>query len=227
MGRKGSANGTTRASGLVNGADVSDAVKESETAMFGRPKKLKKGRNRRDQSSDEDTAPLAAAKRLAATVSEEVDGATEKSSINQTRSQKRKQKKERKDIGGKGRTFHGSDDDDVLTLAALANSSADEMSEEDEKSRNKINKKSKPKKVGQVKFGFAALMGAATDEDKSENSDGDGEVDVSTASFSGLSDKRGSATNFAALLDNSDDDEKSAHEEGPRPGIRQRSLSLG
>ena len=112
MGRKGSAYGTTRASGLDNGADVSDAVKESETAMFGRPKKLKKGRNRRDQSSDEDTAPLAAAKRLAATVSEEVDGATEKSSINQTRSQKRKQKKERKDIGGKGRTFHGSDDDD-------------------------------------------------------------------------------------------------------------------
>ena len=67
MGRKGSANGASRASGLVNGVDVSDAVKESETAMFGRPKKLKKGRNRRDQSSDEDTAPLAAAKRLAAT----------------------------------------------------------------------------------------------------------------------------------------------------------------
>ena len=100
--------------------------------MFGRPKKLKKGRNRRDQSSDEDTAPLAAAKRPAATVSEEFDGATEKSFINQTRSQKRKQKKERKDIGEKGRTFRGSDDDDVLTLAALANSS-DEMSEEDEK----------------------------------------------------------------------------------------------
>ena len=100
MGRKGSANGASRASGLVNGVDVSDAVKESETAMFGRPKKLKKGRNRRDQSSDEDTAPLAAAKRLAATVSEEVDGATEKSSINQTRSQKRKQKKERKDTRG-------------------------------------------------------------------------------------------------------------------------------
>ena len=51
--------------------------------MFGRPKKLKKGRNRRDQSSTK-TRPLAAA-RLAATVSEEVDGATEKSSINQTR----------------------------------------------------------------------------------------------------------------------------------------------
>ena len=89
MGRKGSANGTSRASGLVNGPDFSDAVKESETAMFGRPKKLKKGRNRRDQSSDEDTAPLAAAKRRAATVSVEFDGATDKSFINQTRSQKR------------------------------------------------------------------------------------------------------------------------------------------
>ena len=92
MGRKGSAYGTTRASGLDNGADVSDAVKESETAMFGRPKKLKKGRNRRIETDE--MTPLATAK-AAATVSEEVDVATEKSSINQTRSQK--QTKERKE----------------------------------------------------------------------------------------------------------------------------------
>ena len=46
--------------------------------------------------------------------------------------------------------------------------------------------------------------------------------------LSGLSDKRGPATNFAALLDNSDDDEKSAHENdlgqesgnGPEPGLK-------
>ena len=48
------------------------------------------------------------------------------------------------------------------------------------------------------------------------NSDGDGEVDVST--FSGLSDKRGSATNFAALLDNSDDVRRVHTKKRPQPG---------
>ena len=93
MGRKGGAKGKAHSSGLVDDVDAADRAKKSDTAVFGRPKKPKKGRNRYESSSDEDTAPLTAANKPATKVPEEVDSALE---ITQTRSQKRKQKKDRK-----------------------------------------------------------------------------------------------------------------------------------
>ena len=90
MGRKGGAKGKAHSSGLVDDVDAADRAKKSDTAVFGRPKKPKKGRNRYESSSDEDTAPLTAANKPATKVPEEVDSALE---ITQTRSQKRKQKK--------------------------------------------------------------------------------------------------------------------------------------
>ena len=213
MGRKGGAKGKAHSSGLVDDVDAADRAKKSDTAVFGRPKKPKKGRNRYESSSDEDTAPLTAANKPATKVPEEVDSALE---ITQTRSQKRKQKKDRKALGGKSRTY-GSDDDEVLTLAAMAKGicSPDDKSKEDEpdlKLRETEGKKTNPEQASLGTVGFAALMGAATDEDESEvNSAGEVEVDTSTSTFSILRDSSGDGTKFAALVDVSDDDESGTH----------------